>query len=44
VTIAADGTFIYTPKLNAAGRTTTDSFTYTVSSNTGGYRGVAIPT
>jgi putative Ig domain-containing protein len=37
VTIAADGTFIYTPKANpTAGRTTSDSFTYTVTSNTGG--------
>jgi hypothetical protein len=37
VTIAADGTFIYTPKANpTAARTTSDSFTYTVTSNTGG--------
>jgi hypothetical protein len=37
VTIAADGTFIYTPKANpTAARITSDSFTYTVSSNTGG--------
>jgi large repetitive protein len=36
VTIAADGTFIYTPKANpGAARTTADSFTYTVFSNTG---------
>jgi hypothetical protein len=37
VTIASDGTFIYTPKANpGAAATTTDTFTYTVSSNTGG--------
>ncbi|MEK6374818.1 MAG: putative Ig domain-containing protein [Acidobacteriota bacterium] len=37
VTIAADGTFIYTPKVNSgAAITTADSFTYTISSNTGG--------
>jgi len=37
VTIAADGTFIYTPKANpGAAASTSDSFTYTVSSNTGG--------
>ena len=42
VTIAADGTFIYTPKANpGAAPTTSDSFTYTVVSNTGG--GAAIP-
>jgi hypothetical protein len=36
VTIAADGTFIYTPKANPGGAaTTSDSFTYTISSNTG---------
>jgi len=34
VTIAADGTFIYTPKANpAAAAVTSDSFTYTVVSN-----------
>ena len=34
VTIAADGTFIYTPKVNsAAAATTSDSFTYTAVSN-----------
>ena len=34
VTIAADGTFIYTPKVNsAAAAITSDSFTYTVVSN-----------
>ena len=37
VTIQADGTFIYTPKVNpGAAITTADSFTYTISSNTGG--------
>ncbi len=37
VTIAADGTFIYTPKANpGAAAITADSFTYTISSNTGG--------
>ena len=37
VTIAADGTFIYTPKANpGAAATTSDSFTYTGTSNTGG--------
>jgi hypothetical protein len=37
VTIAADGTFLYTPKANpAAAAATSDSFTYTVVSNTGG--------
>lgn len=37
VTIAADGTFRYTPKANPGGAaTTSDSFTYTVTSNTGG--------
>ena len=37
VTIAADGTFIYTPKANpGAAAITSDSFTYTISSNTGG--------
>lgn len=37
VTIAADGTFIYTPKANPGlAAVTSDSFTYTVSSNTGG--------
>jgi len=34
VTIAADGTFIYTPPVTATALTT-DSFTYTISSNTG---------
>jgi hypothetical protein len=34
VTIAADGTFVYTPKANpSAAATTSDSFTYTVVSN-----------
>lgn len=42
VTIAADGTFIYTPKANpGAAATTSDSFTYTVVSNTGGGAPVA---
>ena len=42
VTVAADGTFIYTPKANpGAAPTASDSFTYTVVSNTGG--GAAIP-
>jgi Bacterial Ig domain/Putative Ig domain len=37
VTIAADGTFIYTPKANpTVAAVTSDSFTYTVTSNTGG--------
>lgn len=37
VTLAADGTFIYTPKANPAlAATTSDTFTYTISSNTGG--------
>ncbi|HXA16533.1 MAG TPA: putative Ig domain-containing protein [Thermoanaerobaculia bacterium] len=37
VTIASDGTFIYTPKANPSGAVTTlDTFTYTGSSNTGG--------
>jgi VCBS repeat-containing protein len=37
VTIANDGTFVYTPKANpGAVATTSDSFTYTVFSNTGG--------
>ncbi len=37
VTISADGTFIYTPKVNPSfPANTTDSFTYTISSNTGG--------
>jgi hypothetical protein len=37
VTLASDGTFIYTPKANpTAAATTTDSFTYTGTSNTGG--------
>jgi hypothetical protein len=41
VTIATDGTFIYTPKANpGAAATTTDTFTYTVSSNTGGVAAV----
>jgi len=41
VTIASDGTFIYTPKANpGAAATTTDTFTYTVSSNTGGVAAV----
>jgi len=34
VTIAADGTFIYTPPVTVTALTT-DSFTYTISSNTG---------
>ncbi len=42
VTIAADGTFIYTPKANpGAAAITSDSFTYTVFSNTGGGAAVA---
>jgi hypothetical protein len=37
VTIAADGTFIYTPKANPTlAAVTVDSFTYTISSDTGG--------
>jgi hypothetical protein len=37
VTLASDGTFIYTPKANPnAAANTLDTFTYTVSSNTGG--------
>ncbi len=37
VTIAADGTFLYTPPAQpTVAPITTDSFTYTVSSNTGG--------
>jgi hypothetical protein len=37
VTIAADGTFLYTPKANPSGAAiTTDSFTYTGNSDTGG--------
>ncbi len=41
VTLASDGTFIYTPKANPnAAATTSDSFTYTVSSNTGGVAAV----
>lgn len=37
VTIAADGTFIYTPKANPTlAAITADSFTYTISSDTGG--------
>ncbi len=36
-TIAADGTFIYTPKANPSSPAiTSDSFTYSISSNTGG--------
>ena len=37
VTLATDGTFIYTPKANpGAAAITSDSFTYIISSNTGG--------
>ena len=37
MTIAADGTFVYTPKANpGAAATTSDSFTYTVVSTAGG--------
>ena len=37
VTIASDGTFLYTPKANpTAAATTSDSFSYQISSNTGG--------
>jgi hypothetical protein len=37
VTIASDGSFLYTPKANpTAAATTSDSFTYQISSNTGG--------
>jgi hypothetical protein len=37
VTVAADGTFIYTPKANPTlAATTSDFFSYTISSNTGG--------
>ncbi len=37
VTVAADGTFVYTPKANPGlAAITSDSFTYTVVSNTGG--------
>ncbi|MDP9193280.1 MAG: putative Ig domain-containing protein [Acidobacteriota bacterium] len=37
VTVAADGTFLYTPPVNsAAAAITSDTFQYTVTSNTGG--------